>query len=159
MSHCCRLYRSIVFNTSRYLLTDADLIPVDSSLITRLRTVSSFIDPTCIPDNEKSERRTIHPLWAEIQQCGKRFGPAIEVQRSFKGDTPAKIEWFIAHISGCIASVAARLGIPDREDVFNHLEERIKDYCPEANFQDEFFKRRIKLGKNPETEGVEYGQA
>lgn len=112
-----------------------------------------------LSDNEKSERRTIHPLWAEIQECGKRFGTAIEVQRTFKGDTPAKIEWFIAHISGCVASVAARLGIQDRKEVFNHLEEKIKDYCPEANFQDEFFKRRIKLGKNPETEGEYDGQS
>ncbi|NVN98440.1 MAG: hypothetical protein HXX17_03880 [Geobacteraceae bacterium] len=81
------------------------------------------------------------------------------MQRSFKGDTPAIIEWFISHISGCVASVAARLGIADRKEVFNQLEVKIADYCPEANFQEEFYKRRIKLGKNPETEGDYDGEA
>lgn len=112
-----------------------------------------------LTDNEKSERRSIHPLWSEIQATGKKFGTAIEVQRSFKGDTPAKIDWFISHISGCVASVAARLGIADRKEVFSQLEEKIAAYCPEANFHEEFFKRRIKLGKNPETEGDYDGEA
>lgn len=104
------------------------------------------------PDNEKSERRTIHPLWAEVQNCADKLGTAVEVQRTFKGDTPASVEWLVSHINGCITSVAARLGISDRKSVFDQLEERIELYCPETDFQREFFKRRIKLGKNPETD-------
>ncbi len=85
-----------------------------------------------LPDDDKTERRT------------------------FTGTSPASIEWLLSHISVCITSCAARLGIPDRKQVMAELATRIEKVCPDSRFQQEFVKRSIKLGKAPDLCGVTY---
>jgi len=109
-----------------------------------------------VPDNEKAERRTIHPWWQMIQRRKDTLGPAIQVQRTFTGTTPASIDWLLAHINGCITSVAARLGISDRKEVLTRLEEEISSKYTESSFQEGFVKRAIRLGKDPDLCGVIY---
>lgn len=107
-------------------------------------------------DNEKQERRSIHPLWELVQGCADRLGEVIEVQRTFCGDTPASKEWLVSHISGCVTSLAARLGIPCRNQVFITLQDEVSRYCPDHKFQEEYIKRRIRLNRQVDGIGGEY---
>lgn len=109
-----------------------------------------------LPDNDKSERRTVHPFWQQVQDCAEQLGKVVQAQRTFKGDMPASIEWLVSHISGCITSVAARLGNPNRHEVFAHLQKEIGRQCPDDKFLEEFTKRRIRLNKSVDIQGGFY---
>jgi len=107
-------------------------------------------------DNDKPERRTVHPLWQMVQSCADRLGDVMEVQRTFRGDTPASREWLVSHISGCVTSLAARMGNPYRDQVFIVLQDEVSRYCPEYKFQEEYIKRRIKLNRQVDGIGGDY---
>jgi len=107
-------------------------------------------------DNDKPERRTVHPIWKMVQDCAERFSDVVDVRRTFGSDTPASKTWLVSHISGCVTSLAARLGNPHREQVFVTLQDEVVRYCPENKFQEEYTKRRIKLNRRVDGMGSVY---
>ena len=100
-----------------------------------------------LKDNEKTERRTTHPFWFDVQACASRFGDLSLVEREYLCDCQASIDWYISQTSGFTISIAARLGNPNRDEIFKEIQYRIKRHCPDDKFLDEYAKRRIGLGK------------
>jgi hypothetical protein len=100
-----------------------------------------------LQENDKAKRRTVHPLWQMVHDCADRFGEVMAVRRTYRKDTPASKAWLVAHISGCFTSFAVRLGIDNREEAFNVLQQDITSHCPDYKFSEEYTKRRIKLNR------------
>ncbi|ACH40069.1 plasmid replication initiation factor-related protein [Citrifermentans bemidjiense Bem] len=109
-----------------------------------------------LPDNEKAERRTIHPWWLLVQECSERFGGMSEVRRTYTTDTVEPIQKTLAHICGRLVSIAAQEGIKDRMKAILHLEELIYQRMDEEKFRSEYKKKAIKLGYRGELGGAEY---
>jgi len=99
-----------------------------------------------IPDNEKKERCMIHPWWIQLQECADKFGPTMEVQRSFDALKIPAPTWYVYHIAGCLPSFAARCGITDMENALDLLMSKVKLHWSNKSFEREFLKRAIKLG-------------
>jgi hypothetical protein len=74
-----------------------------------------------LPDNDKAERRTIHPFWSAVQSCALQLGPACEIKRSYGSSGNASMEWYLSHLDGCLSSFAALLGITCRDDALHEL--------------------------------------
>ncbi|TLM66384.1 MAG: replication initiation factor domain-containing protein [Deltaproteobacteria bacterium] len=107
-----------------------------------------------LPDQAKQDRRTVHPWWEDVQGRADQFGPAISLQRSLDGEQPPDLAWYISHISGCLPSIAARLGTNDFKEAANRLYSEMCNYWFNRDFQEEYAKRAIKLGKHPATGGA-----
>lgn len=99
-----------------------------------------------IPDNDKAERRTIHPWWEAVQGCGERFGDLSGAKRTFTSDSMEPIQRSLAHICGRLVSIAAQKGIKDRAKAILHLEELIYARMDDEKFRSEYKKKSIKLG-------------
>jgi hypothetical protein len=100
-----------------------------------------------IPDNQKTERRTVHPIWQTVQMCAEKFGPQMAVERDFGGASLASATWYISHIAGCLPSFAARTGAGDFYEAMNHLENALAEKWFHRDFKSELQKRSIKLGR------------
>lgn len=100
-------------------------------------------------DNEQQNRRTVLPWWEDVQDAGYELGPSIKLNRQPKGEMLASVEWYVSHISGCLASYAAKLGIEDFNDAVNHLCNDICQYWFNKNFKEELVKRMIMQGRAP----------
>lgn len=109
-----------------------------------------------LPDQTKQDRRTVHPWWEDVQGLAEKFGPAVSLKRSLGSEQPPDLAWYISHISGCLPSIAARLGTNDFQEVANRLHNEMCSYWFNRNFQEEYAKRSIKLGKHPDFEGGEH---
>jgi hypothetical protein len=99
-----------------------------------------------LPDDEKQERRTIHPWWELVRDCGQNFGPMVEACRSFESETSADAGWYISHIAGCLPSFAARSGDKSLDDALNSLKSKVSTYWANKDFIEELQRRSIKLG-------------
>lgn len=99
-----------------------------------------------IPDNEKAERRTIHPWWQEVQNCRARFGDSIGVKRTFVSDTVEPIQNTLAHILGRTISIAAQCGVKDRKEAIALLSRLLMEKSNDVKFASEYQKRIIRLG-------------
>jgi hypothetical protein len=106
-----------------------------------------------LPDQARQDRRTVHPWWEDIQGVADQFGPVIDLQRLADADQPASLDWYISHLSGCLPSIAARLGTNDYREAAIRLHNEMCNYWFNRNFQEEYAKRAIKLGKHPATGG------
>jgi hypothetical protein len=99
-----------------------------------------------IPDNEKTERRTIHPWWLLAQECRDRFGDMSDARRTFTTDTVEPIQHALAHICGRLVSIAAQKGIKDRQKAISHLCKLINVRMDDEKFKSEYKIKSIKLG-------------
>jgi hypothetical protein len=111
-----------------------------------------------LPDNDRQNRREVHPWWQEVQTLASKYGPAVDIQRVFGSIHPASVEWSVAHIAGCLPSFAARLGIDEYHEALNQLNNDISQHWFDRNYQGEYEKRAIKLGRNVDDQGGGYGQ-
>jgi len=98
-------------------------------------------------DDERQDRRSIHPWWQDVQSCAGKLGPATQVQRIFASDLLASVDWYVSHIAGCLPSFAARLGIHDFNDALNRLGNEVTLYWFDRKYNEEFKKRSIKVGR------------
>ena len=99
-----------------------------------------------IPDNDKAERRTVHPWWEAVQGCRERFGDMSGAKRTFTSDSVEPIQRSLAHIMGRMISIAAQKGIKERTKAIFHLSELIYNGMTEEKFDTEYKKKSIKLG-------------
>lgn len=99
-----------------------------------------------LPDNEKTERRTIHPFWCAVQECFQQNGPAKEVKRLRKSAVAVSPEWHLSHINGCLSSFAAFLGITNRYDALRELQIRLDRSKNAKDFEDDCNKKAIQRG-------------
>lgn len=105
-----------------------------------------------LPDNDKPERRTIHPFWLMVQDCAPRFGPVQSIRRTFSsGNAPP--EWHIKHIAGLLPSFAAQLGIFDRQEAFHALGRQVMRQLDEQTFFERTRKKALQLGILPDGMG------
>jgi len=107
-------------------------------------------------DNEKTERRTVHPWWLTVQECRGRFGDLSDARRTFTTDTVESIQQTLAHICGRFVSIAVQEGIKDRLKAIMHLEELIYEKMDDEKFKSEYRKKAIKLGYRGELGGADY---
>lgn len=106
-----------------------------------------------VPDNDRTKRRAIHPWWQDVSECSNRLGPERDIQRVYRQDSQASVEWFVSHIAGCLPSFAARLNISDYREAIMALGKRLYFHWDKKNFESEFLKRSIKLGRLEPLEG------
>lgn len=101
-----------------------------------------------LPDNEKAERKTIHPFWSSVQECFKNHVPGSdgEIQRSYGASGAASPEWHLSHIDGCLSSFAALLGITNREEALHELQSRLTLRNNAADFTTACTKKAIQRG-------------
>ncbi len=99
-----------------------------------------------LPDNDKAERKTIHPFWSAVQKCFKNHIPDYSIQRVYGSSGNASPEWHLSHIDGCLSSFAAFLGITNREDALNELNNRLTKRNNAADFETACRKKAIQRG-------------
>lgn len=99
-----------------------------------------------LPDDEKTERRTIHPWWLSVQECRDRFGDMSDTRRTFTTDTVEPIQQTLSHIFGRLVSIAAQKGIKDRTKAIYQLSVMLYDKTDDEKFISEYKKKSIKLG-------------
>lgn len=99
-----------------------------------------------LPDNEKAERRTIHPFWCAVQECfqGKAFFN--EIKRIYKSDSTVSPEWHLSHIDGCLSSFAAHRGITNRQEALQEFQNCMSKRNNEKDFEAACIKKAIALG-------------
>jgi len=99
-----------------------------------------------IPDNEKAERKTIHPFWCAVQESFKQSDPGREVQRAYGSAGAVSPEWHLSHIDGCLSSFAALLGITNRDDALHELKRRLTRRNNDEDFETSCIKKAIQRG-------------
>jgi hypothetical protein len=98
-----------------------------------------------LPDNDKSERRTLHPWWREVQNCASKFGNVQDVKRTLRKNN-AKPEWYVKHVTGLLPSFAAPLGIFDSRKALETLNCLVLRQLDEEVFLERVRTKSIKLG-------------
>ncbi len=100
------------------------------------------------PDNDKAERKTIHPFWSAVQDCFKNHVPGTdsEIQRVYGSTGNASPEWHLSHIDGCLSSFAAFLGITNRDDALQELQRRLTRRNNASDFKTTCIKKAIQRG-------------
>ena len=99
-----------------------------------------------LPDNEKTERRTIQPFWRAVQECFKQNTNEISVKRNYRQTGTAPVDWYLSHIDGCLSSLAARLGLRKRDDALKELQLLLNKRNNEKDFESACIKKSIELG-------------
>jgi hypothetical protein len=99
-----------------------------------------------LPDNEKAERRTIHPFWSEVQESFGQNIPGNEIHRICKQDAITPIEWYLSHIDGCLSSLASFKGITNRNDAIHELHKLLQKRNNEEEFKTACIKKAIQRG-------------
>ncbi len=99
-----------------------------------------------LPDNEKVERKTIHPLWCAVQDCFNQDAPVNELQPVPKSVVEVSPEWHLSHIDGCLSSFAARLGITNRDEALLELQNRLNRRNNAKDFEEACIKKAIQKG-------------
>jgi hypothetical protein len=101
-----------------------------------------------LPDNDKAERKTIHPFWFGVQECFKIHVPDSDsqVHRDYGTSGTTSPEWHLSHIDGCLSSFAAFLGITNRLDALQELQSRLTKRNNAADFETACIKKAIQRG-------------
>ena len=99
-----------------------------------------------LPNNEKTERKAIHPLWHAIQKCFGEIAPGKEITRYYRKLGAASPEWHLSHIDGCLSSFAARSGITNREDAICELQKQLNRRNNAKEFESAAIKKAIQIG-------------
>jgi hypothetical protein len=99
-----------------------------------------------LPDDEKAERKTIHPFWCAVQECFQQNDPDSEIKRVYESGKAATPEWHLSHIDGCLSSFAAHMGITNREDAINELLTHLKRRNNAKDFEAVCIKKAIQRG-------------
>ncbi|MCX5852940.1 MAG: plasmid replication initiation factor [Deltaproteobacteria bacterium] len=99
-----------------------------------------------LSNNEKAERKTIHPFWCAVQDCFKEHAPDNEVKREYRSAGAVSPEWHLSHIDGCLSSFAALLGITNRADALHELQRRLTKRNNARDFETACIKKAIQRG-------------
>lgn len=100
-------------------------------------------------DNRNVSRRTVHPFWTAVCECGPRFGPAMAIQRDLSNGV-ADVSVYVSRAAGGLAGYAARRRIPERDEALVEFASDIQQYWDRrGDFDQEYAVRLIKLGDTP----------
>jgi hypothetical protein len=99
-----------------------------------------------LPDNDKAERRTIHPWWAAVQECGNILGVNNGERRRFDSDNPQQIDKILPHVFSRMITIAALSGIKDRKESISKLVELLDKYGCDTTFREKLDVKLLKLG-------------
>ncbi len=105
-----------------------------------------------LDDSNKTNRRTVHPWWQAVADCAETFGPVFDLDRRENKIPVADVDWYVSHVSGCLVSFAARLGLPTVNKALAELDERVANHWGANKWDDEYRKRRIQQGEADEGE-------
>lgn len=108
-----------------------------------------------LPDNDKTERRTIHPWWQAVRECGERLGYLRDTRRSYSCDSVEQINTSLAHVVGRVITIAARKGIKDSKEAIEFVSQLLHMKLDEEKFKTEFMKKTIRLGYRGKLGGVD----
>lgn len=97
-------------------------------------------------DNDKAERRTIHPWWAAVQECGELLGVNNGERRRFDSDNPQQIDKILPHVFSRMITIAALSGIKDRKESIRKLVELLDKHGTDTAFQEKLNEKLLKLG-------------
>lgn len=97
-------------------------------------------------DDDKTERRTIHPFWLAVQQTGIKFGENNGIRRSYEADEVLPVGKILPHVLGRMISIAALSGISDRKESMIHLFNLLEKFCDDDKFKSKYREKLIKLG-------------
>jgi hypothetical protein len=100
-----------------------------------------------LPDNPESDRRTVHPWWQAVKECGeKRFGKDLGERRIFESSTVEPISKILPRVFGSLISISALSGITDREKSIEHLKKLLTQYSDDITFKKKLDIKLIKQG-------------
>ncbi len=99
-----------------------------------------------VPGGENVSRRKVHPLWALVQSCADRFGPAIEIRRDFDWRSRASAKWYRSHIAGCFLGYAVLLGLRDLQAGVVQLARDVGAHWRGRDFDEAFVVKSVQLG-------------
>jgi hypothetical protein len=99
-----------------------------------------------LPDNDKAERRTLHPWWAAVQECGALLGVNNGERRRFDSDNPQQIDKILPHVFSRMITIAALSGIKDRKESISKLIELLDKHGSETTFREKLNEKLLKLG-------------
>jgi len=97
-------------------------------------------------DNEKAERRTIHPLWAEVQKCSEQLGQRSGAKRKYPNNHARHLDFYINRIAGLATSIAALEDKYDEEKVASRIYYDLLFNFKKREFSEEVKKKQIKYG-------------
>lgn len=99
-----------------------------------------------LPDNEKAERKTIHPFWCAVQECFQVDASSSDIKRVYTSDKTVSEKWHISHMGGCLSSFAARRGITNRQEALREFQDCLSKCNNEKDFEAACIKKAIALG-------------
>lgn len=106
-----------------------------------------------LPDNDKAERRSVHPFWSAVQESFNQEAPISPIKRKHCTAASASPEWHLSHIDGCLSSFAALLGITTREAALTELQNRLSRRNKASDFATNCRKKAIQHGTVAEEGG------
>ncbi|MAT13857.1 MAG: hypothetical protein CMJ46_01140 [Planctomyces sp.] len=101
-----------------------------------------------LPDNANTARRSVHPLWREVQNAASIFGKAVNVERA-RSEAGMDSEWYVSHIAGCLPGFAVAIKSDNLEDTLSKLVTRTKQYWATRDFRERCQIKAIKSGQEP----------
>jgi len=99
-----------------------------------------------LPDNDKAERRSVHPFWSAVQDSFSEDAAASPIKRGQRPTGAASPEWHLSHIDGCLSSFAALLGLTSREAALQELQNRLTKRNNAPEFATACRKKAIQRG-------------
>jgi len=99
-----------------------------------------------LPDNDNVSRRTLHPWWLAVQECGPLFGENNGVARTFGGESTLHINKILPHVIGRMITIAALSGTKDRMESIRKLSALLEKHCDDVKYKAKYLEKRIKLG-------------
>ncbi|MBB6431380.1 hypothetical protein [Algisphaera agarilytica] len=107
-----------------------------------------------LPDNANSKRRTVHLWWHHVQRVADLFGPACAISRDALDIPKVPADWYVARIAGCMAPLAARLGISDLDEAIRYMLADVRAKLGEKDWDEEYARQRIRMQENPDSPGI-----
>jgi len=97
-------------------------------------------------DNEKSERRTVHPMWLDVQNCGEQFGSRSGIKRTYPNTYKRSLNFYSIRIAGLATSIAALEDKYDEEAVARSVYYDLLYALKNRDFLEEVKKKQVKYG-------------
>jgi len=99
-----------------------------------------------LPDNEKAERKTIHPFWSAVHESFGQNDSDGELKRVYRSERAISPEWHLSHIDGCLSSFASFRGITNRDEALHELQDLLNRRNNAKDFENACIKKGIQRG-------------
>lgn len=110
-----------------------------------------------IPDNEKTERRAIHPFWQDVIDCSAEFGEINELARRRSQCSMLPQQKLVARVISTVDTLAALNDCDDYNQALNKFvllakeAEWSKELDGKSIFSERFAKKKIEIAKREKT--------